>query len=37
MSIYGFKVKAQDGGEAAARFEPTASMKDVKAKIEEVL
>ena len=48
MSIYDFKVRARDGGEIslflinregeiAARFEPTVSLKDVKAKVEEVL
>ena len=38
MGIYDFKVKAQDrSGEIAARFVPTAAMKDVAAKVEEVL
>ena len=36
MSIYVFKAKARDG-EIVARFEPTASMKDVRAKVEEAL
>ena len=38
MSVYGFSVKAQDGsGKIVARFEPTADMKDIKTKVEEVL
>ena len=48
MSIYDFTVKAQDGsevsladyngnGDLAARFEPTASMKEVRAKVEQML
>lgn len=36
MSIYDLSVKARDGG-IAGRFEPTASLDKLKAKVEELL